>query len=107
MRALIQRVLQASVTVDGEKIAEIGPGLLVLFGASHQDRPNQIEKLAEKVTQLRCFSDEQGKMNLSLEDVAGAALVVSQFTLYGDCSKGPPPFFWISGYSNRCSDTLR
>jgi D-tyrosyl-tRNA(Tyr) deacylase len=93
VRALIQRVIQASVTVDGEVVGAIGGGFLVLLGVTHADGPREAEWLARKVAGLRVFDDADGKMNLALADVGGAALVVSQFTLYGDARKGRRPDF--------------
>lgn len=93
MRAVIQRVSRASVSVDGNLKGEIGPGLLVLLAAAHGDGPDQIKWMAEKLTGLRIFPDDQGKMNLSLKQVGGQMLIVSQFTLYGDCRKGKRPSF--------------
>jgi D-aminoacyl-tRNA deacylase len=92
MRALVQRVRRASVTVDGETIAAIGPGLLVLLGVTHDDGESVADKLADKVAALRVFEDAQGKMNESLGD-GREVLVVSQFTLYGDARKGNRPSF--------------
>ena len=89
MRALVQRVSRASVTVGGERIAEIGPGLLVLLGITHDDRPEHADRLAEKVRALRIFEDADGKMNESLGE--REILCVSQFTLYGDTRKGRRP----------------
>ena len=91
MRALVQRVSRASVTVGGERIAEIGPGLLVLLGITHDDRPEHADRLAEKVRALRIFEDADGKMNEALG--ARELLCVSQFTLYGDTRKGNRPAF--------------
>ena len=91
MRALVQRVSRASVTVGGERIAEIGPGLLVLLGITHDDRPEHADRLAEKVRALRIFEDADGKMNESLGE--REILCVSQFTLYGDTRKGNRPAF--------------
>jgi len=93
MRAVIQRVTQASVTVDGETIGAIERGLLVLLGVAHGDTDDDARQLADKISQLRIFEDSAGKMNLSLEEVRGALLVVSQFTLLGDCRKGRRPSF--------------
>lgn len=93
MRAVVQRVSRASVTVDGRLAGEIGAGLLVLLGVSRADNSEAAAYLAEKVANLRIFSDEAGKMNLSLLDVGGSALVVSQFTLYGDARGGRRPSY--------------
>jgi D-tyrosyl-tRNA(Tyr) deacylase len=93
MRAVLQRVSRAKVTVGAEVTGEIAAGWLVLLGVGPADTPKQVEWLAEKVANLRAFADADGKMNLSVQDVSGAVLVVSQFTLYGDCSKGRRPSF--------------
>ena len=93
MRALIQRVTSASVTVDGEVVGQIGRGFLVLLGVTHSDAAAQADWLARKITTLRVFEDAAGKMNLGLSDVGGAVLVVSQFTLYGEARKGRRPDF--------------
>jgi D-tyrosyl-tRNA(Tyr) deacylase len=93
MRAVVQRVSSASVLVDGHAAAEIGAGLLVLLGVTHGDEAEQAAYLAGKIAGLRIFEDGDGKMNRSALDVAGSALVVSQFTLYGDCRKGRRPSF--------------
>jgi len=93
MRAVLQRVLAASVTVDGRTIGSIGPGLLVLLGVAKGDAEADADYLLDRITGLRIFPDENDKMNRSLLDVGGALLVVSQFTLYGDCLKGRRPGF--------------
>ena len=93
MRALIQRVSHASVTVEGECVGKIEKGLLVLLGVGPQDTEKQADFLAEKCANLRNFVDENDKMNLSLLDIGGEMLVVSQFTLYADCRKGRRPSF--------------
>ncbi len=93
MRALVQRVTEARVRVDGRTVGEIGPGLLVLLGVGADDVPAHALKLARKVAALRCFADDAGAMNRSLLDTHGSALVVSQFTLYGDTARGNRPSF--------------
>ena len=93
MRALVQRVSEASVTVDGEEIARIGRGMVVLLGIRHGDGVAEADRLAGKLERLRVFEDDEGRMNLSVRDVAGEVLVVSQFTLYGDARKGNRPSF--------------
>ena len=93
MRAVVQRVTQASVEIDGEVVGAIGPGFLVLLGVKPGDDQRAIDFLAEKIANLRIFPDDDGKMNRSLLEVGGAVLVVSQFTLYGDCRKGRRPSF--------------
>lgn len=93
MRVCVQRVRQASVHVDRELIGEIGQGLLVLVGIGREDGEAEVEQMVDKLIGLRVFSDEEGKMNLSLRDVQGEMLVVSQFTLWGDCRKGRRPSF--------------
>jgi D-tyrosyl-tRNA(Tyr) deacylase len=97
MRAIIQRVSEASVTVEGQIISSIGKGLLILLGVGRGDKEAQAVFLAEKVANLRIFEDEQGKTNLSILDVKGEAIVVSQFTLYANTSKGRRPSFIDAG----------
>ncbi len=93
MKALIQRVKHSSVTIDGQLYSKIGKGILVLLGVEKGDDKINAEKLAEKIAKLRIFEDEDGKMNRSVIDVCGEILVVSQFTLCGDCKKGTRPSF--------------
>lgn len=93
MRVLLQRVKKASVAVDGEIVGAIGPGFVALVGVGHGDGENQAQWLAKKVAGLRVFEDAEGKFNLSIQDVGGALLVVSQFTLYADARKGRRPSF--------------
>lgn len=93
MRAVVQRVTYSKVTVDGEVIGEIQKGLNVLLGIGHEDTDKDIEYMAEKIVNLRIFEDSNNKMNLSLLDVKGELIVVSQFTLYGDCRKGKRPSY--------------
>ena len=93
MRAVVQRVSRAKVTVAGEVSGEIGGGLMILLGVSEEDTQQDAAYLAEKIVGLRIFSDAEGKMNLSLGEAGGAMLVVSQFTLLGDCRKGRRPSF--------------
>ena len=93
MKAVIQRVKEARVRVDGKVVGEIGTGVLVLLGVEMGDGCKQADWMAEKIVNLRIFADEQGKMNLALQDVGGEMLAVSQFTLAGNCSKGRRPSF--------------
>ena len=93
MRAVIQRVSQARVVVDGQSVGEIGAGLLALIGVAADDGPADVTYVAGKIRDLRIFEDEDGKMNRALADVGGAVLAVSQFTLYGDTRKGRRPSF--------------
>jgi D-aminoacyl-tRNA deacylase len=93
MRALVQRVSEASVSIGSERVSAIGPGLLVLLGVREGDGDEQAERLARKLLALRVFEDDEGRMNRSVEDVGGEVLCVSQFTLYGDTRKGNRPSF--------------
>jgi len=93
MRIVLQRVQRGRVSVDGRTVAQIGPGLVILLGVGHQDGEEQARYLARKVANLRIFEDDQGKMNRSVLDVGGEAIVVSQFTLYADTRKGRRPAF--------------
>lgn len=93
MRAVLQRVSRAKVTVDGEITGEIGRGIMVLLGVSRTDSESDVSFLVDKIVNLRIFDDDQGKMNLSLNDISGSLLVVSQFTLYADTRKGRRPSY--------------
>jgi len=93
MRVLLQRVSRASVTIEGEVVGRVGTGLLLLVGFHEADSQDALRWMAEKVVGLRVFPDDEGKMNLSVNDFGGGILVVSQFTLYGDASKGRRPSF--------------
>ena len=97
MRAVLQRVSRASVRVENEIVGEVGKGILVLLGVCDDDDQNDLTYLADKITGLRIFEDEDEKMNLSVEDIKGEILVVSQFTLFGDCRKGRRPSFSSAG----------
>ena len=97
MRTVVQRVTHASVKVDGQTIGEIGKGFLILLGVAEEDDEAIADKMADKICRLRIFEDENGKTNLSLADVSGEILVVSQFTLYADCKKGNRPSFVKAG----------
>ncbi len=93
MRAVVQRVRHASVSVEGVEIAKIGQGLLALVGIARQDSREDLEWMAKKIVELRIFDDREGKLNLGLQDIRGELLLVSQFTLYGDCRKGRRPSY--------------
>jgi D-aminoacyl-tRNA deacylase len=104
MRACIQRVTEARVTVADEIVGQIGRGLVVLLGVGQGDGPEQADWLAEKIVGLRIFEDDQGKMNRSLDEVGGSMLVVSQFTLYGDARKGRRPSFIEAAHPERANE---
>ncbi len=93
MIGLIQRVKKASVTIDNELFSSINAGILVLYGVEKDDEKEKAEKIADKISKLRIFEDENGKMNKSIKDISGEVLVVSQFTLAGNCAKGTRPSF--------------
>ena len=101
MKAWVQRVTEASVTIDGEKVAEIGQGYLVLLGVTHTDTEKSADEIADRIVKLRIFEDENGKVNKSIEDVRGSVIVVSQFTLYADTAHGRRP-----GFSNAARPEL-
>ncbi len=93
MRAVVQRVSRARVSVSGQRVSEIGEGLLVLLSVGRDDEPKDQEYMARKILNLRVFEDDEGKMNRSIRDIGGALLVISQFTLHGDCRRGHRPSF--------------
>ena len=103
MKTVIQRVTQASVTVDGEVKGKIDKGFLILLGVGKDDTEKECDKLAEKISKLRIFEDENGKTNLSISDVGGEMLIISQFTLYADCSHGNRPSFINAGAPNEAN----
>lgn len=104
MRFVIQRVREASVSVDGKVIGQIGHGLLVFVGVSDSDNRQIADKMTDKMTKLRIFDDADGKTNLSASDVGGEFLIVSQFTLYADCKKGNRPSFTKAGNPNMANE---
>lgn len=104
MKAVIQRVTSANVVVDGKTVGEIGQGFLILLGAGKNDSEKDCEKLADKISKMRIFSDENDKINLSINDVGGDILVISQFTLYADCRKGNRPSFIDAGTPQRAEE---
>lgn len=104
MRVAVQRVTKAKVTVDRETVGEIGPGMLLLVGVGREDSEDTCRRMASKVARLRIFDDEAGKMNLSLLDTRGQALVVSQFTLYADTNRGLRPSFTNAGAPGRAKE---
>ena len=104
MRAVIQRVTHASCEVDGQITGSIGNGLLILLGAAAEDTEKECEKLADKISKLRIFADENGKTNLSVGDIDGGLLVISQFTLLADCHKGNRPSFIKAGPPDKANE---
>ena len=104
MRAIIQKVTEASVVVDKEKVSEIGPGFMVLLGVKDTDDKEDLAYIKKKISKLRIFEDDDEKMNLSLKDVGGEILVVSQFTLYGDARKGNRPSFTSSAKAEKAKE---
>ncbi|AJF05626.1 D-aminoacyl-tRNA deacylase [Geoalkalibacter subterraneus] len=107
MRAVLQRVSEAAVVVDEQTVGAIGRGLLVLLGVGREDEESDVRYLAQKTAGLRIFEDEQGRMNRSVNDIGGAVLVVSQFTLYGDCRKGRRPGFSDAAPPQRADSLYR
>src|SRR6266851_993679 len=105
MRAVVQRVTRASVTVEGETVGEIGPGLVILLGIARDDTKLDAAYLAERICALRIFDDDEGKMNLSVKDKNGGALIISQFTLYGDVRRGLRPS-WIDAAAPEVAEPL-
>jgi D-tyrosyl-tRNA(Tyr) deacylase len=103
VRAVVQRVSSARVEIEGEVVGQIGEGLLVLLGAGEEDTDRDLDYTVHKVASLRIFEDDEGKMNLSVEDKAAEVLVVSQFTLYGDCRKGRRPSFVSAMHPDQAS----
>ena len=104
LKVVLQRVARASVEVDGQIVGQIGRGILLLIGIGTGDTPEQADFLAAKCAELRIFSDEQGKMNLSVQDVNGGVLAISQFTLYGDCGKGRRPSYHLAAAPDRARE---
>lgn len=104
MRAVVQRVAHASVAVDGTVLGKIGKGFMILLGVSDEDTEQIADRMADKICKLRIFVDENGKTNLSLADVGGELLVISQFTLYADCRKGNRPSFTKAGAPDRANE---
>ena len=104
MRAIIQKVREASVEVENEKVSEIGPGFMVLLGVKDTDDKDDLAYIKKKISKLRIFEDDDEKMNLSIKDVGGEILVVSQFTLYGDARKGNRPSFTKSAKADKAKE---
>ena len=104
MKIVLQRVLRAKVDIAGETVGEIGKGYLLLLGVSNEDNKDIADKMIEKISRLRIFEDENGKTNLSIDQVNGEVLVVSQFTLYADCRKGNRPSFTNAGSPDKANE---
>lgn len=104
MKAVVQRVLKANLKVDGKLISEIGKGMVIFFGVGKGDEKSSLEKMAKKLSNLRIFEDENGKMNLSIKDIGGQILLVSQFTLFADCSHGNRPSFFDAEVPERANE---
>ncbi len=104
MHAVVQRVLKDHLKVDGNLISEIGKGMVIFFGVGKGDEKSSLEKMAKKLSNLRIFEDENGKMNLSVKDIGGQILLVSQFTLFADCSHGNRPSFFDAEVPERANE---
>lgn len=107
MKAVVQRVLSANLKVDGKLISEIGKGLVVFLGVGQGDDESDLQKISTKISKLRIFEDDNGKMNLSINDVGGEILLVSQFTLYGDCRHGNRPSFITAEKPERANELYK
>lgn len=103
MKTVIQRVSESRVKVDGKTVGQIGKGLMILLGVGHDDTEEQADYLADKIAAMRIFEDENDKMNLSIKDISGEFLIISQFTLYADCRKGNRPSFVNAGKPDEAS----
>lgn len=104
MKALVQRVLDSNLKIDGKEISKIGKGLIIFLGVTHEDTLLEAKVLAEKISKLRIFEDENGKMNLSVKDINGSFHIISQFTLYADCHHGNRPSFINAGTPEKANE---